>query len=100
MFGDIMILKFQVENEITIKDFLNNHISSATNMEEMIARFEEKTGFVKAMWCGEENCEDEIKFQTGGATSRCIPFEEEQISEKCVCCGKPAKTMVLWGKAY
>ena len=56
-------------------------------------------GFIRAMWCGDENCEDEVKAQTG-AGSRCIPFDQKNISDKCVCCGKPAKTMVLWGKAY
>ncbi len=56
-------------------------------------------GFIKAMWCGDENCEKEVKDKTG-VGSRCIPFEQEQISDKCVCCGKPAKYMLYWGKAY
>ena len=56
-------------------------------------------GFIEAMWCGEESCEDEVKAQTG-AGSRCIPLAQKQLSDKCVCCGKPAKCMVLWGKAY
>jgi prolyl-tRNA synthetase len=56
-------------------------------------------GFIKAMWCGEETCEDKVKELTG-AGSRCIPFEKEEISDVCVCCGKPAKEMVYWGKAY
>ena len=58
-----------------------------------------KPGFVKAMWCGCQECEDKIKEVTG-ATSRCMPFEQETLSDKCVCCGKPAKKMVYWGKAY
>ncbi len=56
-------------------------------------------GFIEAMWCGEESCEDEVKAQTG-AGSRCIPLAQKHLSDKCVCCGKPAKCMVLWGKAY
>ena len=60
---------------------------------------EKGDGFVKAMWCGDEECEKKVKEQTG-AGSRCIPFEQEQIDDKCVCCGKPAKCMVIWGKAY
>ena len=51
------------------------------------------------MWCGDEACEDKIKELTG-AKSRCIPFEQEHISDKCVCCGKPATTMVYWGRQY
>ena len=69
-------------------------------MEEMNEKFQGNRGFIKAMWCGDEACEDEIKAQTGGATSRCIPEEEEHLSDVCVCCGKPAKHMVYWGKAY
>ncbi len=56
-------------------------------------------GFVKAMWCGDEACEDKVKEITG-VGSRCIPFDQEQLSDKCVCCGKPAKAMLYWGKAY
>ena len=51
------------------------------------------------MWCGSRECEDKIKEVTG-ATSRCMPFVQEQLSSQCVCCGKPAVKMVYWGKAY
>jgi prolyl-tRNA synthetase len=60
---------------------------------------EQGDGFVYAMWCGDEACEDSVKEQTG-VGSRCIPIEQEQLDDKCVCCGKPAKHMVCWGKAY
>lgn len=73
---------------------------SCKDMEEIISSLEKNgDGFVKAMWCGDEACEDEVKEKTG-VGSRCIPFEQEEISDKCVCCGKPAKYMVYWGKAY
>ena len=58
-----------------------------------------KPGFIKAMWCGDRECEDKLKDELG-ITSRCIPFEQEHISDTCVCCGKPAKHMLYWGKAY
>ncbi|MDI6618438.1 MAG: proline--tRNA ligase [Clostridiales bacterium] len=58
-----------------------------------------KPGFIKAMWCGDRECEDKIR-EIAGTTSRCIPFEQEHISDKCVCCGREAKYMVYWGKAY
>ncbi|MGE7919685.1 proline--tRNA ligase [Viridibacillus sp. NPDC093762] len=63
------------------------------------AQLEEKQGFIKAMWCGDQACEDKIKEETG-ATSRCMPFKQEQISEVCICCSKPAEKMVVWAKAY
>ncbi len=71
----------------------------AKTIEEFEAILAKQTGFIKAMWCGSQECEDLIKEKTT-ATSRCMPFEQEQISDTCVCCGKPAKKMVYWGKAY
>ncbi|MDO5291192.1 MAG: proline--tRNA ligase [bacterium] len=75
------------------------HTYEATTYEDFKKTVEEKPGFVKAMWCGDVECENKIKEDTG-ATSRCMPFKQEQLSETCVCCGKPAKAMVYWGRAY
>jgi len=75
------------------------HTYDATTYEEFVKTMEEKPGFVRAMWCGDQACEDKIKEDTT-ATSRCMPFEQKQLSDVCVCCGKPAKAMVYWGKAY
>ncbi len=72
---------------------------SVSTMEEMIENAENRPGFIKAMWCGELECEEKLK-SDAGVTSRCIPFEQEKISDVCVCCGKPAKHMLYWGKAY
>ncbi len=77
----------------------DQHTYTATTLEEFEKTVNEKPGFVKAMWCGCQECEDKIKELTG-ATSRCMPFKQEQISDKCVCCGKPATKMVYWGRAY
>ncbi|MCC5422720.1 proline--tRNA ligase [Clostridium botulinum] len=71
----------------------------ATNMEEFEDTIENKPGFIKAMWCGDRACEDKIREVTG-ATSRCMPFEQEVVSDTCVCCGKKAKNLVYWGRAY
>ena len=68
--------------------------------DEITKVLEEKgDGFVKAMWCGDPECEEKVKELTG-VGSRCIPVEQEHISDTCVCCGKPAKAMLYWGKAY
>lgn len=75
------------------------HTYEAANYEEFEKLFAEKTGFVKAMWCGEQECEDIIKEKLS-VTSRCIPFEGEPVGNTCVCCGKPAKNMLYWGKSY
>ena len=71
----------------------------AHNMEEMKDIADNHPGFVRAMWCGDLACEEKIK-EDAGLTSRCIPFEQKEISDKCVCCGKPAKHMLYWGKQY
>ena len=77
----------------------NSKTFKAVNMDEMEKILNETPGFVKAMYCGNEECEITIKDRMA-ATARCIPFEQEQISDKCVCCQKEAKQMVYWGRAY
>ncbi|MEG2425483.1 MAG: proline--tRNA ligase [Oscillospiraceae bacterium] len=72
---------------------------SVTTLDEMIENAENRPGFIKAMWCGDLACEEKLK-EVAGVTSRCIPFEQERISDKCVCCGKSARNMLYWGKAY
>ena len=68
--------------------------------EEFLNIAENKPGFIRAMWCGETECEEKLKEETGGVKSRCIPFVEEKLSDVCVCCGKPARHMVVWGRQY
>jgi len=77
----------------------DSHTYTALNMEEFEEIINTKPGFIKAMYCGNQDCEDEIKDRTG-ATARCIPFKQEEISKVCVCCKKPAKQMIYWGRAY
>ena len=78
---------------------LESHTYNAATTADFEKTLAEKPGFVKAMWCGDVACEEAIK-ENYGATSRCMPFEQEHLSDVCVCCGKPAKTLVYWGKAY
>ena len=73
---------------------------ACTSIDEINAALAQNgDGFVKAMWCGDEACEDRVKELTG-VGSRCIPFAQEHLSDTCVCCGKPAHQLVYWGKAY
>lgn len=75
------------------------HTYDVRTMEEFSDTVKNRPGFVRAMWCGCRECEDRIKEETG-ATSRCIPFEQDHSSGTCVCCGRPATKMVYWGIAY
>lgn len=72
---------------------------TAATLDELKDIADNKPGFIKAMWCGSRECEEKLK-EVAGISSRCIPFEQEQIADTCVCCGKPAKHMLYWGKAY
>lgn len=69
------------------------------NYDDFVNKMKTSPGFAKGMWCGEEACEDKIKADTS-ATIRCMPFEQEQLSDTCHFCGKPAKHMVYVAKAY
>lgn len=71
----------------------------AKDMDEFKKTIEETPGFIKAMWCGDAACELKIKEETS-ATIRCMPFEQENLGDKCVCCQKEAKHMVYLAKAY
>ena len=75
----------------------NTHV--AKNWDEFKDIIDTRQGFIKAMWCGETECEEAIKDETGAST-RCMPFEQETLSDVCVHCGKPAKKMVYFGRAY
>ena len=79
---------------------LAEKMSVAHTHEEFLDIAENHPGFIKAMWCGDAECEDKLKEETGGVKSRCIPFVEEHISDTCVCCGRPAKHMVVFGRQY
>ena len=81
------------------REFRDEHTFTATNWEEFNQGIEEGHGFVKAMWCGDTDCEVAIKEETG-VTTRCMPFHQEELSGVCVHCGKPAKKMVYFAKAY
>lgn len=81
------------------KDLLEKKTSKAAGLDEFKESLEKNPGMIKAMWCGKRECEDKIKEETG-ATSRCIPFEQEKVAASCVCCGEKAETMVVWAKAY
>lgn len=76
-----------------------NRTFTAKDYAELKKLTEEKSGFIKAMWCGKTECEEKLKNERG-VSSRCIPFEQEHIADTCVCCGEKAEQMVVWGKAY
>ena len=100
--NEVEAMLAQVHDELVerARKNLAEKTNTATTYEEFLDAAENKPGFIKAMWCGDVECEDKLKDVTGGVKSRCIPFNEEHLSDVCVCCGKKAKHMVVWGRQY
>ena len=91
---DIQKNMFEMANQLR-----ERRTSSAKDMEEFVEKINSNQGYIKAMWCGDEACEEKIHELTG-AKSRCIPYNQEKISDTCVCCGKKADKIVVWGRQY
>ena len=78
--------------------FLHSHIVACKDMDEFEKALDGQN-FVKAMWCGSRDCEDEIKASTA-ASARVLPFDQTPVGDRCVCCGKPATKVVYFAKSY
>ncbi len=100
--GKLREILEQIQKDLYDKadEFLHNHIETAYTKDELLDAFQNKKGFVKACWCGDPKCEEEVKAATSGAATRCLIEDEDMISDTCVWCGRPAKHMAYWGRAY
>ena len=78
---------------------LEENTYSCLSLDEVKEKMARQGGFARAMWCGGLDCELRMK-EEAGVSSRCIPLEQETISDTCACCGQPARHMVVWGVAY
>ena len=94
LLADIQVNMYNMAKEVREK-----RTNTALNMDEFTEKINTNQGYIKTMWCGSAECEEKIHELTG-AKSRCIPFEQEHIGDKCVYCGKEAHTMVVWGRQY
>lgn len=98
---EVKALLEEIQNNMfnICKDRLDKKTQIATTLDEFEKKINQNQGYIKAMWCGDTACEDKIKELTN-AHSRCIPFKQEKLGDTCVCCGKPANIMVMWGRQY
>ena len=76
-----------------------NMTYTCDNLDDLIETAKTKPGYIRAMWCGDLECELKLK-EVADVSSRCMPFGEKPFGDKCVCCGKPSDKLVYWGKAY
>lgn len=81
------------------KKFLQENTREISNYNEFKKVIEKKRGLIKTYWCGSKDCEDKIKEETK-ASIRCIPFEREEASGRCIYCGKESSTVVYFARAY
>ncbi len=81
------------------KKFLKENIRDTSDYNEFKKIIEKQRGLIKTYWCGSKDCEDKIKEETK-ASIRCIPFEQEKASGKCIYCGKESSTLVYFARAY
>lgn len=81
------------------RKFLEDHITTVKSYDEFKEVLRTKGGFIKASWCGSQECEQKIKEETG-ATIRLIPFEREEPVSSCIYCGGEAKELVYFARSY
>ena len=110
--------KYQVDSNINIVEYVkylmktiqkdmfdrakvrrDNQTYEAHTLKEVEEIMNNHPGFVKSMWCGNEECELKMK-EIHGTKSRCIMEGHEHIDDKCIVCGKEAKELVVWGIQY
>jgi prolyl-tRNA synthetase len=76
-----------------------NRTYTETDLDSFIKTASEKSGYIRAHWCGDLACELKLK-ELADVTSRCMPFGEQGVEGTCICCGKKTDKLVYWGKAY
>ncbi len=94
-----LLIKIQTNIYRQAQEFVTSHTFIAKNITELKQILDNQTGYVQAMWCENQECELQVKEQTR-ATIRNIPFNQQPVSESCICCGKPTRTMVYFARAY
>ena len=80
-------------------EFRKESTYELSTLDEVVAHFKDRGGFVWVPWSGDAECEDRVKAEAGGVTIRTLDAEEKP-SGKCFVCGKPAKHRVSLAKAY
>lgn len=99
--GTVSKLLIEIQENMYRKaeDFLNAHIVTANNSDEMKTALDNRN-FVKVMWCGCPECEAKVK-ELMQASSRVMPFDQTPVGDKCAICGKSGDLKVVYfARAY
>lgn len=76
----------------------NSMLHVAYDYQEFQSIAKTKPGFIKINWCGNGECEEKIKTDTG-LKSRCI-IDDELPDGNCAVCNSLAKCKIYFGKQY
>ncbi|MBS3142327.1 proline--tRNA ligase [Candidatus Woesearchaeota archaeon] len=95
----VMLESMQHDLYRKAEEFLESSIVEAKSWKEFTDAIQ-KRKLVKGIFCGEIECEDTIKDKTGGASSRCIPLDDEPVEGNCLHCGNPAQHKIFYSKSY
>jgi prolyl-tRNA synthetase len=98
---EIKTISEDIQNSIfeKAKKFLDSQIIEISTWNQFVKEIKNKK-LVLAKFCGNKECEEEIKEKTKGAGSRLIPFNQKKISGECVHCGKPARYWTYFSRSY
>lgn len=82
------------------KKFLTSNIENVSSMRELKEAIAKKK-LARAAFCGSPKCEEKIREEVEGITTRLIPFDEKPArGAKCIRCGKEAKELVYFARNY
>jgi len=96
--ADTLLDQIQKEMFDTAKKLLESLTIQVSDYNEFKSKIEQG-GFLEALWCGKQECEEKIKEETS-ADIRVIPFDGDNTSGKCIYCNDISASNVVFARAY
>ena len=91
----------EIQNNLLKKarKFMEENLVEAKNITQFKKAINNKK-MVKSLWCGSEDCEEQVRDKSGGAKSLNFPFQEKETKGKCFLCGTKAEKYAYFAKSY
>jgi prolyl-tRNA synthetase len=80
-------------------DFTLDNTTKIDIYEQFKKQIQNKKGVVASIWCGDFQCETQIKKETK-ATTRVLPLNSKKEIGNCIYCGKEASSRWLFAQSY
>ena len=94
-----LLVQIQADMLAAARQRLEDLTVRVATLEELYERVAANAGFSLAGWCGNPDCETQVKAESH-ATIRCIPLEQPDDPGSCVVCGQTAEHEVVFARAY